>query len=877
MGTEPAMTLRTLALLLVTALAVPRALPTQTAAADGQPTSGEVALPCAVDWNAFLVHDAGVGVWTVKAFPVFPWFGCPEIVAMDDKGRCTVLVSYSGKWTPIDTVFDGQWLAPVGHADVDPRSSGKELYVGGKSGNLYQLRIRGEREFDTEEIAHWSDEIHTIVAEDLRPDRPGDELLVFLKGGEVWELVAEGETGFARRKLATLPGRVRDALVLPARGTDAPVRLATVSRAAEVAILELRSSGMQRRPILAEPMGFGRVARRPSHRGEPEVLYVTRDDGLLLRLSEQPDGAWSREVIYAGPQGLRGVVTGRFTADPSDECLAVFGYSGRVQLLVRNGLGPWTVTDLFTDRDRGHWLAVAEVDGRNATDEIITSGYSGRVVLLSRPPGFGLGEVATDRTPTPALMSKVPRVAMKAGEVALGELSPLCYQGGFESKTAIYETLVRRDATGRIAPALASAWRFEDDGRRVVFTLRDGATFHDGSPVTARDVALHFRRWVGLPEHAWLRSSDHIVAVEARSTTEVCVSMDAPRFLLGDLCAINPGAIVAPSSRDREGAFVRPVGSGPFRFLDWSGDGEFLHLARADARGSPLDLVRLPEPTPRDALELLERGDVDVVASSWLVPVDPQHAARLRDDTRWNLVDGPGSAVRYLSFALAREPLDRPAVRARIRAAIDREALVRDVEAGLADPCTTWAAPSVTWWPRPPAAVEAAATHEAAIGRTLLLSAPANLAELGAAVVAQLARAGIVAELVPLAARTAPPDDIDLRLETTWGVPYDPYLSLVARFGPPLEHASAASHRARDVPSSLEAKVEELIATPDEQSPRGLALCAAIQAQLDAEVLVVPLYAPRRVTVARTGLPMPPVPDHDLYRTDLRFLTDTWR
>jgi hypothetical protein len=69
--------------------------------------------------------------------------------------------------------------------------------------------------------------------------------------------------------------------------------------------------------------------------------------------------------------------------------VAVFGYSERVELLSRRG-ERWSVETIFVDTKAGHWLATGEFDGRNTTDELITSGYSGRVVLLARPPGLGL-------------------------------------------------------------------------------------------------------------------------------------------------------------------------------------------------------------------------------------------------------------------------------------------------------------------------------------------------------------------------------------------------------------------------------------------------------------------------------------------------------
>ena len=63
---------------------------------------------------------------------------------------------------------------------------------------------------------------------------------------------------------------------------------------------------------------------------------------------------------------------------------AIFGYSGKVELLTRVG-DRFTAETLFVDRDKGHWLARAELDGRNETDELLLSGYGSRIVLLTRP------------------------------------------------------------------------------------------------------------------------------------------------------------------------------------------------------------------------------------------------------------------------------------------------------------------------------------------------------------------------------------------------------------------------------------------------------------------------------------------------------------
>ncbi|MHC4920903.1 MAG: hypothetical protein ACYTKC_15105 [Planctomycetota bacterium] len=366
------------------------------------PTAGEVPLPAAAGWYGRLVYESDVGIWTVRSVDVIERLGCPEVIGLDDKGRCTVLVSYSGKWTPYQTTEDGAWLGALAHGDVDPNTPGRELYTGGKNGNLYQIVPHQHGGFDVRLVTHIpGEELHTCVCDDLLPDRAGRELLVFTGLGRVYDLRPGGAgERFTPRAVAQLPGRVRDAVVLPAPGQRPWI--ATVSRAGQVALLRLTADGgFERKVLLQEPMGFGRIAHRPATAGEPEVLYVSRDDGVILRLGERQDRSFAREIVYAGPQGPRGVIAGRFDADPDRETVVVFGYSKKVQLLTRQTDGSWQARTIFTDRDKGHWLAACEVDGRNATDEILGSGYGGRIFLLGRPPGYGLGKVAADGATAP--------------------------------------------------------------------------------------------------------------------------------------------------------------------------------------------------------------------------------------------------------------------------------------------------------------------------------------------------------------------------------------------------------------------------------------------------------------------------------------------
>lgn len=837
------------------------ALPAQTVV--------ESPLPAADGWNAARIHASDGGIWYAYVGQVVPQYGPPEVVLCDDLGRVTVLSVYSGKWTPRSTVPDNQWLAPSAPADVDPRWPGREIYAGGRAGNLHRVVLVDKRaggfELDSVEIGHVSgEEFHCLLAGELDPADEGDEVVAFGITGAVYAMTPDRRDGdlagthFVLTRVALLPGRVRDAVLVPGADGASPT-IYGVSRSGQLLRMRLSRDELAHEVVAQEPMGLGRIARRDS------ILYVTRDDGLLLRFEPQPDGGLRREPIFAGDQGLRGVAAGRFFEDPEREGVAVYGYGKKVQIVSRAPGEPWRAETVYTDDDQGHWLAVGELDGRNGTDELVATGFGGTAVLVSRPPGYALPGVAVEPSEGSNAnrdLHRPVRIAAKAS--LIDELSPLCYQGGFETKSLIYETLVRRGPDGRIVPGLASSWSIEDGGRSFRFRLRDGATWHDGEPVTAQDVATHFERWVRLPEHAWLRCNQRIRRVEAVSDHELVIAMDRPYALLPDLCAINPTAIQGPGALDREGEFEAPIGSGPFA-LDGIHENGSIFRYRSHGDGAPavIDLVRLDKLGCVDPLDALLRGDVDVVVGSWLVPVSPVRAAELARDPRWKVVDGSGSSMRYLALRTDQGPTADLTVRRRIAGAIDREELVAVCEHGFADPSTGWAAPSIMIWPQgSPATLVGGPV---VLPRSLRLAAGSRTAPLLAeTIAAQLTRRGLPTEVVD-----GGDEDWDLRIEATHGVPYDPFTTIVSRFVPPANAKNADSSRTLAASEELRRAIEEAMATPDD-AERGK-VYAEIQALLDRELCVVPLYAPRRIAVLRADLPAPPL-DHDLYSLDASWL-----
>ena len=113
--------------------------------------------------------------------------------------------SYSGKWTPIDVVNDGEWLGGLAHDDLDPRVPGTELYTAGKRGHLFQVTTpTNERMLDARRIGGIEGrEIHTLVAGDLDAAHPGHELLLFTNPGGLYMATPTGPDGTFEIRSAT--------------------------------------------------------------------------------------------------------------------------------------------------------------------------------------------------------------------------------------------------------------------------------------------------------------------------------------------------------------------------------------------------------------------------------------------------------------------------------------------------------------------------------------------------------------------------------------------------------------------------------------------------------------------------------------------------
>ena len=270
-----------------------------------------------------------------------------------------------------------------------------------------------------------------------------------------------------------------------------------------------------------------------------------------------------------------------------------------------------------------------------------------------------------------------------------------------EVSEQIFEHLVRLDRRGDIEPALAERWDSLADGKEWIFHLRKGVRFHDGNPVDADAVVFSFERQRDT-KHPFHCSDfefeslfNNIVRIEKVGPLDVRILIEEPYAPFLANLATFPMSIVSPRSVEQWGNDFRshPVGSGPFRFVEWA-PGERITLeANPDYWGGAPRLQHIafvPVPNPRQRLVSLEGGAIDVAEN--LAPQDLQFLA-LHPDLRTERV--PGHNVGYLAMNTQRPPFDDVRVRRAIAAGINKEAIVKLVYQGLGVEATGPLAPSM--------------------------------------------------------------------------------------------------------------------------------------------------------------------------------------
>jgi peptide/nickel transport system substrate-binding protein len=259
----------------------------------------------------------------------------------------------------------------------------------------------------------------------------------------------------------------------------------------------------------------------------------------------------------------------------------------------------------------------------------------------------------------------------------------------------VFEPLVRYDRQMAFEPCLAKAWEIRD-GAVWRFRLREGVSFHDGTKLSAEDVAFSIERLRARPEWDIHRYVSAIKDVRVVDPLTVDISSERPAGLLSVLSYVYILPKRSVEAAGEAAFFKAPAGTGPYRIASWK-PGEALRLEAHPGHWEG------PPEIPAAVFRVEKDDDAIWTEAKRLAPAilfGPTTTTwvKHRDDPAFRLVEQPSLAVHYLALRVGggpSNPLSDVRVRRALRAAIDYEALLAALPARGAFPASQFVPPAI--------------------------------------------------------------------------------------------------------------------------------------------------------------------------------------
>lgn len=268
---------------------------------------------------------------------------------------------------------------------------------------------------------------------------------------------------------------------------------------------------------------------------------------------------------------------------------------------------------------------------------------------------------------------------------------------------ALFDSLTTWGPNLEAEPRAASKWSSDDDASRWTFELRAGATFHDGSPVTAADVefawelavaedtaAAHHLQDVSGYDAVRDGDTDELAGVTALDERRLRVELKRPNAEFPSVVA-HPALAPIPEDRwdeDPDAFQEQPVGNGPFALSEPWARGKFVRASRFEGwqNGDGPELAEVVfQATDRETAFVAfqqERMDVTALPVGALEPARQRYGESADGYTGPGVLTGDQVALYSLGFTVDRPAVSEEEVRQAVSLAIDRRALVEDLREG---------------------------------------------------------------------------------------------------------------------------------------------------------------------------------------------------
>jgi peptide/nickel transport system substrate-binding protein len=260
-------------------------------------------------------------------------------------------------------------------------------------------------------------------------------------------------------------------------------------------------------------------------------------------------------------------------------------------------------------------------------------------------------------------------------------------------KAAVTETLVGANEDFSLKPGLATSWEQLDENTWE-FKLRENVTFHDGSPMTAKEVKFTLEKVIA--------ANSKVASMLKVDTIEV-VDNYTFKIKTAEINPILPGilhypdtAIISPTSFDEAGEFVKPVGTGPYKFESFDEQTRILTVVKnenwwgGEVGLDKMILKGIPDPNTRAMA--IENGEVDFTVD---VPYSETDRIDAIDGITVEKYKTP--RVYKLDINLKHEPLEDVRVRQAMSYAIDRYEITEHVLYNVGEAAAGPFLPTMVW------------------------------------------------------------------------------------------------------------------------------------------------------------------------------------
>ena len=242
--------------------------------------------------------------------------------------------------------------------------------------------------------------------------------------------------------------------------------------------------------------------------------------------------------------------------------------------------------------------------------------------------------------------------------------------------------------------SLAETWEFPDN-TTIVFNLRDGVNYHNGDAFTSQDVKLNLERVTGHPASTPKANFEVVSMVDTPDDRTAIYQLSEPSAAVMHLLGDRAGAMIHVPTADELGdAYgLNPVGTGPYRFVEWVDQSHVLGARNDD------HWMMGPQPGTQtgDQLPFFNELRLDIITeNSTLIATglagdldtmfipEPQFIPQVEEDPNWRIVEMQGAFVsEILVFNSAKPPLDNMKLRLALMHALHPEAVNQAVHNNL--------------------------------------------------------------------------------------------------------------------------------------------------------------------------------------------------